>query len=230
MKSPSSEGAFLFLLAKRKNSKGKNTMTEENTTQPSEIDTLKQRADLMGIKYHPNIGVEKLRNKINRQLELAQGMEDEDDGVTDDPTAEQAAKMQATEGEIYDEAEFRKRQRANKRREAGKLVRIRVTCMNPNKKEWEGEIISVGSAQLGTYKKYVPFNLETGYHVPNIIYKAMKARKCTVFHTVKGPRGDKIRKGRLVNEFAIEVLPALTEAELKELARKQAMAGSIDEQ
>ena len=44
-------------------------MTEEINEQPSELDTLKQRAKLMGIKHHPNIGVDKLRDKVNEQLE-----------------------------------------------------------------------------------------------------------------------------------------------------------------
>ena len=100
--------------------------------------------------------------------------------------------------------------------------------MNPNKKEWEGEIITAGNAGVGTFKKYIPFNADEGWHVPNIIYQVLKGRECQVFSTVTGPRGNKFRKGKLIKEFAIEVLPPLTEDELKDLAQRQAMAKSVD--
>jgi hypothetical protein len=37
-------------------------------------------------------------------------------------------------------------------------------------------------------------------------------------------RGNKVRRGRLIAEFAIEELSPLSEKELKELAQRQAMA------
>jgi len=37
-----------------------------------------------------------------------------------------------------------------------------------------------------------------------------------------------VRQGKLIKEFAIEVLDALTPGELHELAQRQAMAKSID--
>ena len=35
---------------------------------PDELTTLKGRADLLGIAYHPSIGVEKLREKVKAAL------------------------------------------------------------------------------------------------------------------------------------------------------------------
>ena len=41
--------------------------------------------------------------------------------------------------------------------------------MNPTKKEWEGEIITVSNALVAvTVKKYIPFAAEDGWHVPQI--------------------------------------------------------------
>ena len=77
-------------------------------------------------------------------------------------------------------------------------------------------------------KKYVPFNADEGWHVPTIIYKQLVNRECQVFTTVRDARGNASRKGKLIKEFAIEVLPQLTPDELQELARRQAMAKSID--
>jgi hypothetical protein len=44
-----------------------------------------------------------------------------------------------------------------------------------------------------------------------------------MYHTVQDNKGNKVRKSKLVNEFNIEVLPALTKEELKDLAQRQAM-------
>jgi hypothetical protein len=103
-----------------------------------------------------------------------------------------------------------------------------VTCMNPNKREWEGEIFTTGNMVVGTFKKYVPF--ETVWHVPQIILTMMRQRKCQVFHTVTDKRtGTKSRRGKMVNEFAVEVLPELSDTELQDLAQRQAMAnGTAD--
>ena len=182
---------------------------EDVLEMPDELTSLKQRADLLGLSYHPSIGLEKLREKVNATL--ASPEETKPEEVAQDPVTE-----------TLDQ----KRRRL--RDEAAKLVRIRVTCMNPNKKEWEGEIITAGNAGVGTFKKYVPFNADEGWHVPNIIYQVLKDRECQVFSTVTGPRGNKFRKGKLIKEFAIEVLPPLTEEELKDLAQRQAMSKSVD--
>lgn len=115
-------------------------------------------------------------------------------------------------------------ERKRLRNEAAKLVRVRVTCMNPLKKDWEGEIFCVGNGQIGSFKKFVPFNLDEGYHIPHIIYTEMKARMYQAFVTEKHSSGRKVKVGKLIREFGIEVLEPLTEVELKELAQRQAMA------
>ena len=182
-------------------------MNETNSEElgQDELGTLKARADLLGVKYHPSISLEKLREKVTASLETE---------IKSEGTGIRAA-----------ESETQKRIRLQQ--EASKLVRIRVTCMNPVKKEWEGEIFTVGNAGVGTFKKYVPFNADDGWHVPNIIYETMKERQCQVFTSSKTKNGVTMRQGKLIKEFAIEVLPPLTEEELKDLAQRQAMAQSI---
>lgn len=171
-----------------------------------ELTTLKARADLMGVTYHPSIGVEKLREKINAALA---------------PKA--SAEAEPAEGE-----ETENQMRVRLQREAAELVRVRVSCMNPAKKEWEGEIFTTGNSVVGTYKKYVPFNTEDGWHIPRIIYNQITSRECQIFVTTRDSRGNTSRKGKIIKEFAVEVLPALTQEELAELARRQAMGKSID--
>ena len=175
-----------------------------------ELDALKARANLLGVKFHPSISLEKLREKVN----AAVTSEGEVEEVTNTPSE--------TKEETI--GEKRKRLKA----EALKLVRIRLTCLNPAKKEWEGEIITVGNSLIGSVKKFVPFNADDGWHVPHVIYQQLKERQCQIFYTATDARGNKVRKGKLIKEFAIEVLPPLTKEELDELARRQAMAKAID--
>lgn len=181
---------------------------------PDELTSLKARADLMNISYHPAIGLEKLRAKV------AAAMADEPEASTapdTPPVAEEAA------------VETDSQRRYRKRREATALVRIRIQNMNPAKKEWAGEIISVGNSLVGNLTKYIPFtDAEDGWHVPRMLYKHLLERQCQVFVTKTDARGNKTRVGKLIKEFAIELLPDLTADELKDLAQRQAMAKSID--
>jgi hypothetical protein len=172
----------------------------ENTqeVEASELDTLRARADLMGIEYRHNTGVSKLRKLVEAKLEPVE--------------------------EVAENVGLTKSQRVAKlRKEALALVRVRITCMNPNKKNIEGEFFSTGSAALGTFKKYVPFDAPDGWHVPTIIYNMLKERKCSVFYSHTASNGKKSRKSKLVPEFSIELLPQLTSEELRNLARQQAL-------
>ena len=180
---------------------------------PDELTSLKARADQLGIRFHPSISLEKLREKVTAAL-TSDGPAD--DGADDSPVV--AAPVKETEGQM--------RQRI--RDQAGALVRVNITCMNPAKREWDGEIFTTGNSIVGTYKKMVPFNTTDGWHVPQIILDMIKERQCQIFVEVRDGKGNKVRKGKLIKEFAIDVLPQLTKSELDELARRQAMSHAID--
>lgn len=194
-------------------------VTPQPAQGPIELDLLKKRAQMMGIPHHPSIGLEKLKEKI--QAKMA------DTPPTPEEAADAAQSKPISASEIQEETSLQRRTRL--RKESAVLVRIRVTCMNPNKKDWFGEVYTVSNSLVGTFKKFVPFDNDEGYHVPNIIFQHMKERQCQVFTTVKGPRGNNMRKGKLIKELAIEVLPPLTVQDLKELATKQAMSHSLDD-
>jgi hypothetical protein len=175
----------------------------EELSQPDELTLLKQRADMIGVKYHPSISLDKLREKVN-------------------------AAVTPVEDKVGSTAESENQMRERLIREATELVRLRVVCMNPNKKEWHGEIFTVGNGVVGTHKKFVPFGLDEGYHVPRIIYNQIVERQCQVFISKKDGRGNTIKEGKMIKEFAVEVLPPLTEQELFELKQRQAMSHAID--
>ena len=171
------------------------------------ITPTRKLADTLNIKYHHNAKDETIQKLIDSQQNVG--------AIADILPANECAPMTPEE--------YRKKYLGNARKESGRLVRCRIQCMNPAKKDWPGEIFSVGSAKLGTFKKFVPFNSPEPYHIPKIIYNMLLEKKCTVFYTEVDKRGNKIRKGRLVNEFAIEVLPPLTKEELSDLAKTQAL-------
>lgn len=167
-----------------------------------ELESLKSRADMMGLKYHPSISLAKLREKVNASV---------------------AGEPEAVE-HIGDAVETPTQRRNRKYKEANELVRIHVTCMNPAKKEWEGELFTAGNSLIGTFTKFVPFDVEDGWHVPRAIYNMMVDRQCQVFTSKKDARGNTVRQGKLIKEFNIRVMDALTPEELQDLAQRQAMA------
>lgn len=112
-----------------------------------------------------------------------------------------------------------------------RLVRIRLTCMDPKKSTLQGEIITVANQHLGTVSKFIPFGeaSEEGYHVPYCIYKVLDKRRFLNIRTIKDKRtGVEQPEAKYLKEFAIEVLPPLSEEELKQLGTAQMAAGSVD--
>jgi hypothetical protein len=110
-----------------------------------------------------------------------------------------------------------------------KLIRVRITNLDPKKKDLPGEIITVANRYIGTVKKFVPYGEVTdgGYHIPYVIFKMLKKRKFLNIRSRKGANGQDITETNYVNEFAIEELPMLTQAELTRLAQAQIAAGSV---
>lgn len=190
------------------------TVNDQNTNQDAdlvqdELTVLKERAALMGIKHHPAISLDKLREKVNTAV-TSDGVAEDDEPVNVAPVAEVVESLRD--------------RRARKMKEATRLVRVIVSCRNPAKKEWEGELFTVGNSSIGTHSKFVPFNNDEGYHVPHVILEQLQQRQCQIFVQGKDARGNKVRVGKLINEFNIEFLDALTVDELTDLAQRQAMA------
>lgn len=190
------------------NPAGSNDNENANTNPEAELVALKARADMMGIKYSPNIGLDALKKRVNDTL-----------------TGESEVKE-----DNLSEAERKSAVRQKMIKEELKLIRVRITNMNPAKKDLAGEIFCVSNKYLGDVKKFIPFGEATdeGYHVPNILLKQLKARKFQQIKTKKKRNEADIEvKTKLVNEFAIEVLDPLTEDELAELKASQMAAAGL---
>lgn len=202
----------------------KTEQVTEVTTEsaPDERSLLMQRARLMNIKISNNIGIDALKAKITAHLEAESKVktEDEPEEVPPEFKAEPVPARTLTASEK--KAALRKKLM----KEAMKLVRLRITNLDPKKKDLPGEILTVANRYIGTVRKFIPFGdqTENGYHVPNCIYQMMKERKFLHIRTVKTKYdGDRVETS-YVPEFALEVLPQLTPADLKKLALQQAAA------
>lgn len=184
----------------------------------NEKEVLMQRARLLGIEFSNNIGIETLRQRIAAKIEGAPEPKPEPELEANALTGEDpAAPKKSLRQELFDE-EMR-------------LIRVRITCMDPKKKDLQGEIFTVANEYLGTVRKFVPFGeaTEDGFHIPKVIYTMLEERRFLNI-TTKRDRvtGAMVPSTNYAKEFAIEVLPPLTELELARLATAQAAAGSID--
>lgn len=175
----------------------------------SELETLKAQADVMGIKYGENIGVETLRKRIADRLGNA------DIKYAEEESTENASKPVPKTPDIK-----------AIRDDALRLIRVRVVPMDSNKRDYQGDVFSAGNNAVPTVKRYIPFNEIT--HIENILYKQLKAKKYLYFVSKKHPNGVESRESRSANAYNIEVLPPLTPAELEELKKSQLMRGSIE--
>lgn len=196
-----------------------------------ELVSLKRRADILGIEYGPNIGLDTLKERVAAKLNQEEQEEDEESEIPEAPEEEDSRDYTDVESVVVDKPLTKLQLRQKAKNEQMKLIRIRITNMNPAKADLPGEIITVGNELVGTVRKYVPYGEQTdeGYHVPNIIYKYLKAKRFLNIRTRTDKRTGKIRiEQSMALENAIEVLPQLTQKQLDDLARAQIAAGSVD--
>lgn len=191
-----------------------------DTPQVDEMMVLKQRAKMMGITFSNNIGLEALRQKINAK------MNSEDEQDENDPSVKLEFNPLVPElgAKTAEKIPLRKYLHAREM----KLVRLRITNLDPKKKDLPGEIITVANRFLGTVRKFIPFGEATdeGYHVPYCIYKVLKRRQFLSIRTSQ--RGHQtFVESRYVKEFSLDVLPPLSVEELQRLATSQAAAGTF---
>ena len=110
-----------------------------------------------------------------------------------------------------------------------KLQRVIVRSNDPLKRESAGEIFTVGNKTINdgkAVKKYIPFNNEDGWHIPNILLDHPKAAECQIFAKVTR-NGQEFMEPKNIKAFNVEILPPLTEEERQSLEVKQKSTGSV---
>lgn len=196
--------------------------TTQAVEAPNELTMLKERARLMGIVFSNNIGPDALKAKINAKLA----------GEADPEAGQSQTNPLAAAGEPEPEAPVVKKTLNQLMYETQmKLVRVRITNMDPRKASLSGEIFTVANEYVGTVRKFIPYGeaTEDGYHIPQILYDNLKEREFLNIRTVKDKKtGVPMVTSSMAKEFAIEVLEPLTQEELKQLATAQIAAGSVE--
>lgn len=187
---------------------------------------VRQQADEIGVKWHHKHKIETIQKNIdvfleseNPSIETVLPMPSKEVPVR----TEQQERWLAKEVIPVTEANFKAEQRRLDKRKCASLIHCKITCLNPEKRNWNGEFISVGSAKLGTFKKYIPFDGKP-YHIPKIIFDMLSEKKCTVMQKGVDDRGVKATIPSQSAEFNIEVLDPLTLEELDDLRIQQALA------
>lgn len=115
--------------------------------------------------------------------------------------------------------------------QATRLIRCRVTNLDPDDSMVPGMLLTAYSKYTGKVTKYIPFGEEneSGYHIPKILVDMLKDKTYNLRKKVKrknGP-GHEIKTTR-ARKFAIEELEPLTAKELADLAASQQARGAID--
>lgn len=202
-----------------------NSINNEDDLSPEkEKSILMDKAKLMGLRVSNNIGLDTLRDRVREAQEGNMTQNDEGNQGTQQTSINPLASSSPSKtGKT-------KTLRQHIHDEQMKLVRIRVTCMNPRKADLPGEIVTVANEFLGTVRKFVPYGeaTEDGYHVPYCIYTQLKARKFWQTRTIKERRtGTERVETTEAREFSLEILPPLTQEELDRLAVSQSAAGSF---
>ena len=178
-------------------------------------------------------GDEATLNQDNRPTEsdIRAQLEEEFAKKLEDEKRKLSANMEVNLAKKSDEASVSKvsfgQAKLKARREALKLIRVNITCKDPSKNSWDGEILSAGNDVIGDVKKFIPFNTEDGYHIPQILINVMKSKKCTVFVN-KRVNGQTVKEAKSIGAYGIEYLEPLTEQELNELASDQSARHAID--
>lgn len=185
------------------------------------LKSLKDEADLLGVKYPNNANVSKMVELIDEHKKKLTEEADKTEQAVETATGKPASKTTQHVGQLRDEAL--------------KLLRCRITVNNPVKQAMEGQIITVGNDVVGTVSKFIPFQpafSENGYHIPKIIVDYMMTMQHARYPKKKDKFGatmDDYNKARMVNDFTIEILPQLTPEELQELAEQQSATRSLDD-
>lgn len=187
---------------------------------PTRKQMLMQKARIMGISFSNNISEDALAEKINAKLNNETPPKEEATSDLNPLAGDRVGAVPAAKKTL--------RQRIVDEEMA--MVRVRVTNMDPKKKDLRGEIMTVANDYLGTVRKFVPFGEDTdeGYHIPKCILTMMQERRFLQIREVRDRKTGIVRpETAWVREFGIEILPPLTEQELKQLATAQIAAGTV---
>ena len=175
-------------------------------------DEMRQELTDNGVTLHHKTGTKKLASTL-ADVRTKEYKEDTNSGSTE---ASRAAKAKHL-------ADMKTPEKL-----AMKLTRVVVIPNDPLMANYPGLIFSIGASGLNNgqmVKKFVPFNNEEGWHVPQIILNQIENGQMQKFRTVTRANGEKVLEPYLTKKFNVRILDPLTPEELKEVAAANKLAG-----
>ena len=194
-------------------------------------EAIKQELKDNGVVVHHKTGIEKLMATLDKVRNGVYENTNVEEPVTTIPAgvkhqslpgstpASRAAKAKAVNA-LYENLTPEQR--------ALKLTRIVVTPNDPLMTAYPGLIFTVGASGVNNgemVKKFVPFNNEEGWHVPQIILNQIEHAEMQKFKTVTRADGEKVLEPYITKKFNVRILPELSIEELEKLAASQQAAG-----
>ncbi len=178
-----------------------------------EADAIHEELKANGVTLHHKTGIDKLRSTLT--------------DVRNGSYSAEAPKVDPVNVKKLTPEEHVKK--LTKEQRAMRMQRIVVSPNDPLMSTYNGLIFTVGSSAINKgrmIKKYVPFNNDDGWHVPQIIIDQIDAAEMQKFRTVTAPNGDKVLQPYLTKKYNVQILDPLTSAEMAALAAAQQAKGA----
>jgi hypothetical protein len=178
------------------------------------------RAELesLGVNLHHKTGIDKLKSTLQQARDGTLETDKAEINVNTD--IDSSVKRLTAEQHVG---------KLSKEQRALRMQRIVVSPNDPLMSSYNGLIFTVGSSAVNggrMIKKYVPFNNDDGWHVPQIIIDQIENAQMQKFKQVTMPNGDKTLQAYITKKFNVQILPPLTQPEVEILAAAQASKGA----
>ena len=192
---------------------------EDENREPTELELLRERAGFMSLPWSEDTTVEELKAAINAKL----------DGDDSKAPAKSEPDLEVTEAPAPKKKNAAMTLRKALVQENMRLVRLRITNLDPKDKDLFGQIYTVDNEYLGTVSRFIPFGEATdnGTHIEYCLYKLLRSQKFLQIKTV-GKGINARQETSWVRKFALEILPPLTDKELDVLKASQLASGAVD--
>ena len=178
-------------------------------SQPTERESLIERAQLMDLDFKKNISTDKLRDLVNGKIE---GKKPEEDKVEVKSTGK--VKKEKTEKEIVGETI------TSLRKQLTKLRRVIITCNDPGMIDYDmTPYYQVSNSIITLPKVTIPLNVE--WHIPQAYYDMLKGMTCVIPTKGKDAKGRVITIPKQIKKYGIQDLADLTAEELEDLKKAQ---------
>lgn len=203
------------------------------------------------VPYSGNTGIPTLKTNIIAALNDAAPADEPEETIEEAPAPPRPSVQDMLEGGADEEIQIAVRPKAsghsveemlkmdpkeiedpNLRRKvirlkALKLVRVRITNLDPSDAALESGLFTVVNKYIGKASRVIPYDVD--WHVEQILLNQLKTQQFALRKEKKGGQiGVKQYDTKLVKKFSIEYLPDLTPEEKNALARSQEARQAID--